>query len=174
MKSPSRGHLQVLTAALLLGAGIASSSCTSYIKKHQEFVVRDLPIDAVWTACVETARTEFRLDPAKVDVGQRRLTTRWRNDLRAFGQGRRRRAYFEVLPGEGERVHRVRYYVELQRYGEMASQLEPKEEEWKEAGQDGAIEMRLGYHLKLRADEAKGRRGTRPGRVPMGDPLRRR
>lgn len=136
--------------------------------------VKDLPIDELWRACIDTARTSFRIDPSKVDFGRRVLTTRWRNDLAAFSRGRRRRAYFEVLPGDEERSHRVRYYVELQRYADLTSPFEPKEEEWKDAGQDHALEMRLFRHLQLRVDAAKGVRPRSPGRVPVGDPLRRR
>lgn len=166
-RSRIRSLLAVASIALVL------TSCASTRRQYRDLEVRGLPVDIVWRICLDTVQTEFRLDPAQVDVGRRTLTTRWRNELRAFGMGRRRRAIVELETIEPE-AYRVRYYVELQRYGEMATPLEPKEEEWDAAGQDGAVELRLYRHLTLRVDQALGAKPRSPGRVDMENPMRRR
>jgi hypothetical protein len=149
--------------AFAVAALLALCGCQSNFRVYRELPVRGLEFDDVWDACVETARTEFWLDPAQTDAEGRQLTTRWRNDLAPFKQGRRRRAEFliEDLPEGGG--HLVKYCVVRQRNAEMSRPLEPAEEDWKGDGQDDLVEARVDQHLRLRLQEkARKKPSTKP------------
>ncbi|MCA8972537.1 MAG: hypothetical protein KDC95_22305 [Planctomycetes bacterium] len=168
IRGPSKRVVATLAVAAL------AASCQSYVHEDRDLSVKELPIDVLWSICLDTAQTEFRLDPAQMDIGKRTFVTRWRNQLRSMGQGRRRRVHFRIeKPEEGE-GHVVRYWVELQRYGDIATPFEPKEDEWDDAGQDMDVERRLYRHLTIRVDQAKGVQVRKPRPVEMVDPVRGR
>ncbi|HMQ24281.1 MAG TPA: hypothetical protein PKE00_17460 [Planctomycetota bacterium] len=164
--------------ALLVTLGAAS--CASGLHEDRELAVDDLPIDILWSICLDAAQTEFRIDPAQMDIGKRSFVTRWRKDVRPLGMGVRRRAQFRIeRRTEGSREHNpeagvptILYWVERQRYGDMSTPLEPKEDEWDDAGQDGEVERRLYRHLTIRIDQARGVALRKPERIDLGDPLR--
>ena len=141
MRVPSR-----ILALLLLCGGTA---CRSYYRDDLEVSVRGLDFEVVWSCCLETLRTEFPLVRKGVDRGRRRIETGWRVRPMPFGRGRRSRGVLEVETGPGG-THRIRFHVDLEAYGDMASPLDPKEDEWEDSGQDREAERRLLYHLRSR------------------------
>ena len=186
-KARFRCRCSVLLCLPLLGL-LAMASCTSSRRDFRDLAVDGLSKDALWRICVDVAQTEFRVDPAQVDLGRRTFTTRWRNELRAFGQGKRRRAHFEIKDGEpkpaaasagkGTREPnaplKLRFYVEVERYTEMTRPLKPEEDKWKYVGQDVGGEARLFRHLTIRVDQARGKSLRKTERIRIEDPLRRR
>ena len=163
---------------LLVVALLSLTSCESYYRYYWEQPAQhDLTFDNIFDACLGTARTEFRIDPAKIDRGLGTIRTRWKNKLAAWGKGRRSRAYFEVVQAEaGDHPKapklQVRYYVERQRHVDMATPLDPKEEDWKSDGQDRRVEALLARHLQLRLAQAAGERPRRVRGVKIEDPSR--
>ncbi len=128
---------------------LAGAACRSYYRDDLEFEVRGLDFEVVWSCCLEALKTEFPLNRKGIDRGRRRIVTGWRVRPMPFGRGRRSRGVLEVLPGEGG-AYEIRFHVDLESYGDMATPLAPKEEGWEDSGQDREAEKRLLYHLRSR------------------------
>ncbi len=159
--------MRVLFTVMLLALG----SCESHYRNYRNIGVEGLPFETVWELAIDSVRTEFRLDRSATDRGLRKIQTKWRTSLMAFGKGRRSRAVLEIVDMKGLAMT-IRFYVEQQRSGDMGHQFQPREEDWESAGQAGNIEDRLRYHLSSRIAHAKGERAGGPEGVRTEDPMK--
>lgn len=152
------------TSGLPLGL-VFLAACQAFHAQDQEIRVENLPFDTVWKSCLAAANTEFRLDPKETDRGLRTFTTRWYERRRAFRKGRRWRARFQIVP-QDPMTHVILFHVQVQRNSEIARPLDPRDEDWENAGQDGDLEARLAYQLRLRLADAASKRRPRPAALP--------
>ena len=137
---------KLLTSLLaLLCASLVLSSCALFGKqnfRHRELDVRKHTFGQVWRGFDGASRRQgFLSEPGKTDRGAKKYESRWIERIAPFRRGRRFRLAAEfVRPEDQPAVWRIRYYVETQRVDNLKKVMNPEEDDWEPAGQDGLKE----------------------------------
>lgn len=142
-------RLTPLLAVLLL----TFCGCAGYGAEIREFQVRNHAADDIFQKIVSYASSRGLIqDPKQTDLSRRLFVSRWRGGgapIMGRDGGRRDRLHAEVVRDRSRAGWMILYYFERQRIGEIGRGLQPKDDDWEAAGQNGSKEQQFRYAMNL-------------------------
>jgi hypothetical protein len=136
-----------------MGFGLSLlTGCIGFVPDWRPLPVEGLYFDQLWSAAEESVvASGHAIDFQATDRIERRMTSRWRTRLDAFGKGQRTRAQVRIFTDANDnKKHELEYHIERQANKEMSRFDRPRESDWSDNGQDQGREELLRQHLEMR------------------------